>query len=146
MQGILRNCLYLQSFVIFLIWTMSMALSSIGYRDLKFDNLEFGDANLITSQINVTSAISCAMLCAEKLACMSFFYNKQKQNCRLQGSAVYELSQGTTSGGWLFYRYGENCPVHLGFIHDRENNFCLRISDDQLYADDGEQFKCKCFL
>ena len=140
MATILRYSLDIISLVIFFTWNISTAVSNIGYHDLKFDNLEFGDANLITSQINVTSAIKCAMLCAENIACMSFFYNKEEQNCRIHGTAVYDLSQGTHSEGWLFYRYGENCPLHLGFIHDRDNKFCISISSDQLDADDAEQF------
>ncbi|XP_060560986.1 snaclec 7-like [Ruditapes philippinarum] len=63
-----------------------------------------------------------------------------KQNCRLHRAAAISLSQGLRSEGWMYFIYGEQCPVSNGFIHDRENDLCIKISEQQLKADEGEQF------
>jgi hypothetical protein len=71
---------------------------------------------------------------------MSFTLNEEKQKCRLHRTAAISLSQGFRSEGWVYFVYGEQCPISNGFIHDRENDLCIRISEEKLNADEGEQF------
>ncbi|XP_060560997.1 uncharacterized protein LOC132720795 [Ruditapes philippinarum] len=66
--------------------------------------------------------------------------NEMKQKCRLHRTAAISLSEGLGSEGWRYFVYGRQCPVSNGFIHDKETNLCIKISEQQLEADEGEQF------
>jgi hypothetical protein len=118
---------------------ISLSQNGISVRDSKYDNLELSK-DLIIEYNGVTATIDCALFCAGTLSCMSFTLNEEKQKCRLHRAAAISLSQGLKSEGWMYFIYGEQCPVSNGFIHDRENGLCIKISEQQLKADEGEQF------
>ncbi|XP_045172548.1 uncharacterized protein LOC123534386 [Mercenaria mercenaria] len=141
MRGILRYSAAIFTILMVLIDTsVAVARNGLGFHSSGFDNLEFNDSYLIKEYHSTTRAMECSIFCAETLTCMSFFFSGMKQKCRLHGTAVFNKTNGQASEGWKHYVYGENCPVHIGFIHDRENNLCVRISDVELKADEGKQF------
>ena len=127
-------------FVSLYLYCLCLPKNGVGFHNSAFDNFEISSDYLLTEYSNVAVAIGCTMFCAKTLLCLSFSFNKVKQKCRLHRIAVLSLSQGTSSNGWKYFLYGEHCPLDNGFIHDRENDLCVRISEQKLNADNGEQF------
>ncbi|XP_053374779.1 uncharacterized protein LOC128547087 [Mercenaria mercenaria] len=140
MRGILRCPAFSFTFLIGIRIYVAMARNGLGFHNSGFDNMEFNDVYLMKENQATKTDIQCCLLCMETITCMSSFFSKIKQKCRLHGSAVLDKNNGQESEGWKHYIYGENCPVHLGFIHDLENNLCVRISDVELKIDEGKQF------
>ena len=111
----------------------SFSKYGVGFKSAKYD-MDINTDSVFTEYQNIGTATKCALFCGQSLQCMSFSLHKVKQRCRIYGNA------GFSSEGWMHFLYGEKCPVYKDFIHDRDNNLCIRISEKSLNADDGEQF------
>ncbi|KAL4223950.1 hypothetical protein ACF0H5_017409 [Mactra antiquata] len=96
------------------------------------DNLLIDDQYFL-QEIDNISRVKCSRACARKVQCVSYFYNKSVRKCRLHANGFYNVQEGTFSSNWIYHVLGEDwCPVHDGFIHERQYNMCIHLSTDKV--------------
>lgn len=106
-----------------------------------FRKPEFNDSSGDIDEFqNVTKVLKCSVLCSHTLTCIHFSFNKLQKRCRLHKKIFFSGSVDGINDGWEFYAYGEACPVDRGFLHDRQNNLCVLVSELKFYAIEGKQF------
>ena len=97
----------------------------------KFEGRVIPDAGLYYE--NVSSKITCLSYCATDRECMSFFYIKATQSCRLHTIVYISQNDTVKSDSASYYIVGDKnkCPIDEGFFHKRSLNACYYVVTDR---------------
>lgn len=131
---------YLCIFWISCLCTNAIELNNYIHRNDNFNDLVF-DQYVIEEKVAVKSVTKCAIICLRCVDCMSFSLNSKEGKCRLYKTTFYQAKDGAVAQGWLFYMFGEKkCPLNSGFVYNRRNKLCFKVSDELYLYNDGKNY------
>ena len=72
-----------------------------------FENTDFADylytGSFLSEIINLSTRLSCAMMCLYTTNCAGFFNHNDKSECKLMLVKVKDLSETQVSSGWKYF-------------------------------------------